>query len=82
MTPTLSCKTSGGLQSLKSNLEDEPSCNTCSAMQDLIDSLDRDLTYAVEVEGKMRLAEVSNYNQVLNVVGPLLPCGFGRSVTK
>ena len=34
------------------------------AVQDLIDKLDRDLTYAIEVEGKMLLADVSNYNEV------------------
>jgi len=34
------------------------------ATQDLIDKLDRDLTYAIEVEGKMRLADVSNYDAV------------------
>ena len=34
------------------------------AAQDLIDNLDRDLTYAIEVEGKRQLADVSNYDEV------------------
>ena len=37
---------------------------TIVPLQDLIDKLDRDLTYAIEVEGKMRLADVSNYDEV------------------
>jgi hypothetical protein len=53
-------------------------------LQDLIDNLDRDLTYAVEVEGKMQLADVSNYHQVLSVVGPHCPAAGpaqGKRVT-
>ena len=45
-------------------------------MQDLINSLDRDLTYAIEVEGKMHLADVSNYNEVCHDVVSLPACSL------
>ena len=38
---------------------------TFCELQELIDTLERDLTYAIEVEGKMNLTDVSNYDQVL-----------------
>ncbi|ESW04397.1 hypothetical protein PHAVU_011G091900 [Phaseolus vulgaris] len=39
-----------------------------SAYQQLINNLDRDLQYAVTVEGKMDLESVSNYNEVKNAI--------------
>lgn len=33
--------------------------------QDLIERLDRDLKYAIEVEGKMALEDITNYDKVL-----------------
>ncbi|XP_059627348.1 DNA polymerase epsilon catalytic subunit A-like [Cornus florida] len=37
-----------------------------SAYQQLIDNLDRDLQYAIRVEGKMELESISNYDEVKN----------------
>ncbi|XP_057955577.1 DNA polymerase epsilon catalytic subunit A-like [Malania oleifera] len=39
-----------------------------SAYQQLIDNLDRDLQYAIRVEGKMDLKLVSNYDEVKNAI--------------
>ncbi|OWM73679.1 hypothetical protein CDL15_Pgr026779 [Punica granatum] len=39
-----------------------------SAYQQLIDNLDRDLQYAIRVEGKMDLETVSNYDEVKNTI--------------
>lgn len=39
-----------------------------SAYEQLINNLDRDLQYAVRVEGKMDLESVSNYNEVKNAI--------------
>ncbi|GAB2274640.1 DNA polymerase epsilon catalytic subunit A [Dionaea muscipula] len=39
-----------------------------SAYQKLIDNLDRDLQYAIRVEGKMDLDSVSNYDEVKGVI--------------
>lgn len=36
--------------------------------QQLIDNLDRDLQYAIRVEGKMELESVSNYDEVKNAI--------------
>lgn len=33
-------------------------------MQELIDSLDDDLHYAIEVEGKLAMEDVENYDEV------------------
>lgn len=37
-------------------------------MQQLIDNLDRDLQYAIRVEGKMDPEAVSNYDEVKNAI--------------
>jgi DNA polymerase epsilon subunit 1 len=37
-------------------------------LQQLINNLDRDLQYAVIVEGKMDLESVSNYDEVKNAI--------------
>lgn len=37
-------------------------------IQQLIDNLDRDLQYAITVEGKMDLESVSNYDEVKNAI--------------
>lgn len=37
-------------------------------MQQLISNLDRDLQYAIRVEGKMDLESVSNYDEVKNEI--------------
>ncbi|XP_076954659.1 DNA polymerase epsilon catalytic subunit A-like [Bidens hawaiensis] len=39
-----------------------------SAFKQLIENLDRDLHYAIEVEGKMDIKEVSNYDEVKNAI--------------
>ncbi|KAK7262191.1 hypothetical protein RJT34_29753 [Clitoria ternatea] len=39
-----------------------------SAYQQLIDNLDRDLHYAIKVEGKMDLESVANYDEVKNAI--------------
>ncbi|CAJ1979167.1 unnamed protein product [Sphenostylis stenocarpa] len=39
-----------------------------SAYQQLMDNLDRDLQYAITVEGKMDLESVSNYDEVKNAI--------------
>ncbi|KAK7271283.1 hypothetical protein RJT34_27054 [Clitoria ternatea] len=39
-----------------------------SAYQKLIDNLDRDLHYSIEVEGKMDLESVANYDEVKNAI--------------
>ncbi|KAK9279688.1 hypothetical protein L1049_013368 [Liquidambar formosana] len=39
-----------------------------SAYEQLIDNLDRDLQYAIRVEGKMDLESVSNYDEVKNAI--------------
>ncbi|KAF5727520.1 DNA polymerase epsilon catalytic subunit A [Tripterygium wilfordii] len=39
-----------------------------SAYQQLINNLDRDLQYAIRVEGKMELDSVSNYDEVRNAI--------------
>lgn len=36
--------------------------------QQLINNLDRDLQYAIKVEGKMDLESVSNYDEVKNAI--------------
>lgn len=36
--------------------------------QQLIDNLDRDLQYAIRVEGKMDLETISNYDEVKNTI--------------
>lgn len=41
--------------------------------QQLINNLDRDLQYAVRVEGKMDLESVSNYNEVKNAIMEKVP---------
>jgi hypothetical protein len=37
-------------------------------LQQLISNLDRDLQYAIRVEGKMDLESVSNYDEVKNAI--------------
>ena len=37
-------------------------------LQQLINNLDRDLQYAIRVEGKMNLESVSNYDEVKNAI--------------
>ncbi len=37
-------------------------------MQELIDSLDDDLRYAIEVEGKLALGDVENYEEVRGAI--------------
>jgi hypothetical protein len=37
-------------------------------LQQLIGNLDRDLQYAIRVEGKMDLESVSNYDEVKNAI--------------
>ncbi|KAL8475241.1 hypothetical protein ACS0TY_031590 [Phlomoides rotata] len=39
-----------------------------SAFEQLLDNLDRDLQYAIKVEGKMDLESVSNYDEVKNAI--------------
>lgn len=38
------------------------------SLQQLIDNLDRDLQYAIVVEGKMDLESVTNYDEVKNAI--------------
>ncbi|KNA12254.1 hypothetical protein SOVF_127620 [Spinacia oleracea] len=45
-----------------------------SAYQQLIDNLDRDLQYAIKVEGKMDLDSVSNYDEVKGEIKQKLSC--------
>lgn len=40
----------------------------CLHLQQLIDNLDRDLQYAIKVEGKMDLDIVSNYDEVRDAI--------------
>lgn len=40
----------------------------CICFQQLIENLDRDLQYAIEVEGKMDVKEVLNYDEVKNAI--------------
>ena len=37
-------------------------------MQELIDSLDSDLRYAIEVEGKLEMDDVENYEEVRDAI--------------
>lgn len=37
-------------------------------MQELIDSLDTDLRYAIEVEGKLAMSDVENYEEVRDAI--------------
>lgn len=41
---------------------------TCAARQELVDSLDADLRYAIEVEGKLSMDDVENYEEVRNSI--------------
>ncbi|XP_074301915.1 DNA polymerase epsilon catalytic subunit A-like [Silene latifolia] len=45
-----------------------------SAYQQLIDNLDRDLQYAIKVEGKMDLDIVSNYDEIKDAIRDKLTC--------
>lgn len=48
-------------------------------LQQLINNLDRDLQYAIRVEGKMDLESVSNYDEVKNaIMEKVLIMIFGR----
>ena len=40
----------------------------CLKFQQLVDNLDRDLQYAVSVEGKMDLETISNYDEVKDTI--------------
>lgn len=40
----------------------------CFSFQQLINNLDRDLQYAIRVEGKMDVESVSNYDEVKNAI--------------
>lgn len=42
-------------------------------LQQLISNLDRDLQYAIRVEGKMDLESVSNYDEVKNAIMEKVP---------
>ena len=42
--------------------------NTFKVLQGLIDSLDSDLRYAIEVEGKWQLDDAANYEEVRDAI--------------
>ena len=44
--------------------------------QQLIDNLDRDLQYAIKVEGKMDMDLVSNYDEVKTAIKEKVPAVF------
>lgn len=43
-------------------------------LQQLMNNLDRDLQYAIKVEGKMDLENVTNYNEVKNAITEKVMC--------
>ena len=52
-----------------------------TAFQQLIDNIDRDLCFAIEVEAGMERSEISNYEQVRRLPGVSTELGNRATVT-